>query len=330
MPKRQTQAEKDERKRAYLDRQQRAMLHSVFDELNEANTARLKRIDVDEWNEARDESLQTEIDDDDSSFFYVVNSQSWTAPQFVTLEFFGMNELVFANDVDFIGDGKTGRLVVNRRNWRTVFDEMTRVQKLVHLAKRYAVDETATVKAAIQRMTRRAYEAELTIQASHVACNRQGHLTNEFIMADLETDARDSSENITNTYNYDLAIAIQKISQQNRFANRHYYAKYLGIWETARDHWKIPQIQQYETGKARAQAMKDFYERNRDIIGIAALLPKTAVCPICQGWIARGTVPIRVAMNNPPPYHIGCPHRWHTTPDRVAKEACRDLWMGGD
>lgn len=327
MPKRLTQVEKDQRKRSRLDRQQREMLHIIFDSLNAENTDRLLHIDKGEFDEAIEESLQVESDDDDSPLFYVVNQGSWTAARFVSITFFGENEIVLANDVDCQA---CGCLVVNRRNWHEQFDEMTRVQKLVHLAKRYAIDEIATVKAALMRLQRRAYEAEITIQAQHAGCDRQGHLTNEFIMSDLELSARDNSEDIANTYNYDLAIAIQKLSHQNPRGNRHYYAFHLGVWEVARDEWKVKQIQQFESNTARALAMKHFSQRNRDIMGTAKLVPKKAVCPICIGWVERGVVPLRVAVNNPPPYHVNCPHRWHTVLDKIPAELCRELWIGGD
>ncbi len=327
MPKRLTQVEKDQRKRASFDRKAREALHATFDEINEENTERLKHIDPDTWNKAVEESLQTETDDKPQPVFYVVNHDSWISFPFVHLEFIARNIIVLAGDMDCSADG---HIVVNRRNWREQLENMTPVQKLVHLAKRYAIDEIATIKAMIQRLDRRAYEGELTIQASHVGCDRQGHLTNEFVLADIDLRARDASEDIANTYNYDLAIAIQKISQMNPRGNRFYYAKHLGIWEQQRDTWKVPQIQQHENGLARAQAQKDFYRRNRDILGTATLRPKKAVCPICIGWVKRGVVPIRVAVNNPPPYHVNCPHYWYTRPDRVAKSECASLWMGGD
>ena len=78
---------------------------------------------------------------------------------------------------------------------------------------------------------------------------------------------------------------------------------------------------------ARAMAQQDFYQHNGQM-GSAKLEPRTAVCPICQGWIARGIVPLRVALNNPPPYHPNCPHIFDIRPNKVASEDCPNLWMG--
>ena len=63
-------------------------------------------------------------------------------------------------------------------------------------------------------------------------------------------------------------------------------------------------------------------------MGYAVLEPRTAVCPVCQGWIERGEVPLRVAMNHPPPYHFRCPHLFVTYPELVAQDDCPLLWMG--
>ena len=80
-------------------------------------------------------------------------------------------------------------------------------------------------------------------------------------------------------------------------------------------------------GKNISQVTK-LYKQNGDLMGTARLEPRTAVCPVCQGWIARGSVPVRVALNNPSPFHPSCPHSWDITPKRVAKSECSLLWMG--
>jgi hypothetical protein len=58
-------------------------------------------------------------------------------------------------------------------------------------------------------------------------------------------------------------------------------------------------------GTARAMAQQDFYMFN-DVEGFAVLLPRLAKCPICQGWVNRGKVPLAEAQLNPPPYHVRC------------------------
>lgn len=323
--KRRTQAEKDAATRAYLDRKQRIAARSVFDELNEDGESRLKRIDAGDWKDAVDESLQQEYSLDDIRMLVICDQNTITWYSMISLDDMALHDMAFYHDIKIVN----GHYVnASRAKWQAVVDNMTKVQKMVHLAKRYAIDEIATIKAMLLRMYRRAYEAELTIQARHVGCDKQGSLTNENILADLDTQARDASEDIANTYNYDLALAIGKISSENRYANRHYYAKHLRAWEQARNTWKIPQVQRHEANSARSTAMGVFYERNQPLLGIAELWPKRAVCPVCQGWINRGVVVLRIALHSPPPYHVGCPHLWHTRPNKIARELCKDLWVG--
>jgi hypothetical protein len=110
-------------------------------------------------------------------------------------------------------------------------------------------------------------------------------------------------------------------------ANRYHYVSYLKVWAIERAKWKEKQIMQYTVNSARSKAQADFYHNNNGF-GVAVLRPIKAVCPVCGGWIARGEVPLRVANNNPPPYHPGCPHLFVVYPEKVAKDECPLLWMG--
>lgn len=214
------------------------------------------------------------------------------------------------------------------RDWRAVVDGMTDVQKLVHLAARWdAFDEEAT-RGSLLRAMRRHYDDELTIQAGRIGCpGRRGQVRNGPILTELNNVCIGHAASIVNTYNYDLAIAIRHIGVETPTANRHVYASRLQAWEAARAKWKGPQIEMMTDGFARSKAQQDFYDYNGHG-GTATLEPRIAVCPICQGWIDRGEVPLRVAENEPPPYHVACPHIWVTRPDQWAKENCPLLWMG--
>jgi len=214
------------------------------------------------------------------------------------------------------------------RDWQSVVEGMTNVQRLVHLAMRRDPIDEENIRVELLRSRRLAYENELELQARRVGCpNRKANLRNNPILSGLNFDSVEDARSIVNTYNYDLAIAILHIGAEYPTANRYTYAKHLQTWETERSRWKNPQIVQHTTGSARSKAQQDFYDHN-GAMGTAVLWPKEAVCPICIGWIERGEVPLRVAQNNPPPYHPNCPHLWSTNPDKVAKEDCPLLWMG--
>ena len=214
------------------------------------------------------------------------------------------------------------------RDWGVVVENLPDVGRLVHLAMRLDSFAEDQIRGQLTQMRRRFYEQELTIQARRVGCpGRSGLLRNGPLLSELnEMSIRDATS-IVNTYNYDLAAAIAAIRSETPSANRHVYASRLQGWEAQRNQWKSAQINQYAEGTARSLAQAHFVEFNR-IEGYAVLQPTSAVCPVCQGWIKRGKVPMKVAMNNPPPYHPNCPHSWALRPDKAPDEECRLLWMG--
>jgi len=201
------------------------------------------------------------------------------------------------------------------------------VQKLVHLAMRLGEDEVERWRVALLRQLRDEYVHELEMMAERVGCKRRAHLGEGPILAMLNEQASEWAKGIVNTYNYDLAQAIVAISKQTPTANRHVYAARLRAWEQAREKWKLPQIAAYTSGWARARAQEDF-RRYNGVMGSAELVPKSAVCPVCQAIIARGRIPLRVALNDSPPYHPNCPHRWSIFADKITEQECALLWMG--
>ena len=191
-------------------------------------------------------------------------------------------------------------------DWESVIGDSPDVVKLVHLAMRYdSVDEDAW-RVELLKARRSAYEDELTIQAGRSGCTgRIGRLTNNTILSEINKTCVRDAKSICNTYNYDMLAAATKIRAEIPTANRNVYAKRLADWKASRDGWKANQIAQYTLGTARAQAQQDFHNFNV-MNGYAVLRPVEAVCPVCQGWVNRGRVPLTVATGNPPPYHPSC------------------------
>lgn len=214
------------------------------------------------------------------------------------------------------------------RDWEALVAELTDVQKLVHLAMRMTPFDADRIRGELLAVRRDAYVDELTIMASQVGCpGRRGRLSGGPSLTELSEASQADGESIVNTYNWDLAVAIDAIHEENPRANRNTYARRLQEWDAKRGEWKAPQIEQYAEGQGRALAQSDFVQFN-DALGLAVLEPGAAVCPVCQGWINRGEVPLHEATNNPPPYHVNCPHVWQITPKRVPQSECPNLWMG--
>lgn len=226
---------------------------------------------------------------------------------------------------------KERKLLGKRLNWQVEMldTEFSDSMRLVHLAGRMDSVGSEDVRKELLQQRINAYEDELTLQAARVGCGARAGLLNDGVtLSRLHTASASDSESIANTYNYDLARAIKQIKLDVPRANRHTYAKRLGQWETTRREVKSKQITENTVGTARALAQSDFYTFNL-VEGVAILEPGGAVCPICQGWINRGEVPIAEAKLNPPPYHINCPHFFVTMPNRIAPGECDNLWMGG-
>lgn len=216
------------------------------------------------------------------------------------------------------------------REWQPVVDGMSKIQKLVHLSVRQDGYDVDRIRSELLRERRRYYEAELTAQAARVGCPGQvGRLTNGHILSLLNEASQQDALSIVNTYNYDLAIAVNHIRVETPTANRYVYAKRLRAWESKRGAWKNDQIATFTEMSARSLAQQHFYQYNSNL-GTARLQPTKAVCPVCQGWVNRGEVPIYVATANPGPWHPNCPHTWLTTPGRVSPEQCPMLWVGGE
>jgi hypothetical protein len=213
-------------------------------------------------------------------------------------------------------------------DWLAIVAAMLLLYQLIHQAVQQKEEFIVLLQIELLSERNRFYEDELTAQAARVGCpNRRGHLTNQAIIDQLSELSRRDAESIANTYNRDLAAAIARIGKDAPGASKAEFRQRLEAWESKRASWKNPQIALYTEMSARSLAQQHFYERNH-ITGTAVLRPERAVCPVCIGWVLRGPVPLEEAENNPPPYHVGCPHYFLTTPDRVAPERCAELWMG--
>jgi len=219
---------------------------------------------------------------------------------------------------------------------QAIISQATFTQRLVYSVAKWRTAKISRLQSELLSVRTKAYNDELSIQAQHVGCpGRVGRLTNGNIVDTLTADSRRDAESVANTFNYFLAVEIVRTGETPTGVVKRLlpvlripsYVRSIRSWAAGYWSFKTPQITQMAENSARAKAQQDFYQFNGQF-GTAKLEPRTAVCPICQGWIDRGIVPLRVALNNPPPYHPGCPHYWDTRPAKVAKEDCPLLWMG--
>ena len=192
-------------------------------------------------------------------------------------------------------------------DYNDFMDRMSDIMRMLHLAARMDTVDIEEWRGRLLRKRRDAYEQELTIQAAKVGCfGRAGRLGEGDILSSLNDQSHRDAASIANTFNYFLASAIVNIRAEVPTANRRVYAARIAEWERRYWAWKQPDIDMMTAQTARASAQGDFYQINSMMLGSAKLEPRTAVCPVCRGWVKRGLVPLRVALQNPPPYHNNC------------------------
>ena len=215
------------------------------------------------------------------------------------------------------------------RNWRFLIDDLPDVQKLVHLAMRQDRTDIQNIRSSLVKARRREYENTLNGLAKEAGCERSAMVSEGEILNEINALSKRDAESMTNTYNYDLGIAIIAIAKKTPTANRHVYAHRLSTWDTNRSEWKNAQVATNTVLTSKALAQRDFARFNTNIEGTAILVgPFPAAEPICEGWHRRGQVSIAVANANPSPFHPNCPHFWEQRIKKLGRDDCNDLWMG--
>lgn len=206
-------------------------------------------------------------------------------------------------DAQFAGEAD----IAEAQPWQILVNQLTPVGQIAHGAAMADDTSEQVTRGELTAERARNYEKELKRQARRVGCDQyRGQLSIGPEWVELDQRSVDDARSITNTYNRDLARKITQTRQETPRANRNTYAKRIRDWSKERDAWKDKDIRTQTANSARAQAQRDFYQKNGITEGHAVLRPRTAVCKICLGWIARGEVPVNVATSDAPPYHNFC------------------------
>lgn len=208
---------------------------------------------------------------------------------------------------------------------KPTIDDLSNVQRLVHLGMRADSVYVDAIRADLTRARLRAYNDEIGIQARRAGCSGQGTLTSGPVLTELDSLSKEDAAAYARQYNDDLTKAIIKIGTDTPRANRNVYAAKLTAWEGERSQSKASLLAQWTENTARILAQEHFV-KNNNLDGFAHLEPTEASCDVCQGWVNRGIVPLKVALNNPGVWHYGCPHLWVTEPEKV--DDCTELWTG--
>lgn len=273
-----------------------------------------------------DQRLQAALKEQEKSFFN----------QPAEPNFFGKTKIEkeFSDDKDdMLADYEAGLLPPSARTgyqkaagpiWQEMVAGFSKVMAIVHLAMRMNEVDIESLYDEMYKARKAEFDDAVSDYLAQMDCGGKAYLKAGPEMKLMKAQSRLESEGIADTYNRDLAKAIQKIKDTVPSANRYTYVSQLRAWEAARRIWKMTQISLHTIMTSRDQALKAFSDRN-NLAPTVELYPKKAAEPICQGWINRGIVSYRVAKNNPSPYHVGCLHYWRP---KFVKGDCDNLWIG--
>ncbi len=203
------------------------------------------------------------------------------------------------------------------------------VQRLVHLAYRKTEDDVKTIYKALFAQGREAYRNAIIAMAEQLGCTGiKRYQLEPMILSQLSDMYREHAVAIVATYNYDLAHALQTIREQNKFANRHYYAKFLEDWDRNRGDWKNKQIANVTLGWAQNKAVSDFAKFNSlDGVGVFLGPDDSLTCPVCQDLLHNSPYSLDQIQYIECPVHPNCRHQKKIQlADREIN--CDDLWLG--
>lgn len=168
----------------------------------------------------------------------------------------------------------------------------------------------------------------------------------------VEEEAEASAESIVNTYNHDLARAINSIGEEaegagpdgedleeptvseykRRLFGNSRFALFVGAaWFAVRSAWKKVQIAMTEAAKSINLGINLFYRNSPEIDPMAFLVPFDAVCPICIAGVEGNPWPSmsELIAAGPWPAHNNCVH--FPAPADEAEPVDADwIWTGED
>jgi hypothetical protein len=219
-----------------------------------------------------------------------------------------------------------------QRNWRSVVDKMTNIQKKMHLAMRLTNENQKAAYQSLLDSNRMTYEIALRNEVMAVGCGDPGrvYLREGAELKNIAQRAEFSSKSIVNTYNYDLAQAIVAVGKDAPRANRYVYAYRLSQWERERSPRKNLEIGDTEKSWS-INAAKEAFHRYNAIAARAEVVPYPTVCQECGAYVAGNPYESMSELYRQCalPAHPHCPHYGAAIMDaKLSREECQDLWIG--
>ena len=211
------------------------------------------------------------------------------------------------------------------RDKGTVVEDLSDVGRLVYLMFQKTAEDVAALADVLFQEGRRTAEEALLQEAHAIGCGiLQVRLGEGELLSWVRERADWAAQTICDTYNRDLAFAIEAVIAQYPKANRWVIAYHLRDWEAGRQSWKADQIATTEAFVTANEAKMEFYGMNA-ITEPKAWFGYSLICEQCQAIAAQNPYKLRDAQAIGLP-HVGCLDQWHIEPGEMVE--CSELWLG--
>ena len=227
----------------------------------------------------------------------------------------------------------TEQVALREGDWHGLVNQMTPVQRLVHLAWRQVDADIKQWRDQLFGVVREAYAETIRQEIAAIGCPPPARVVvrEGAELRAIAQHAQKIAEGVVNTFNYDLAAEILSIGEDYKQANRNVYTSRLYKWESARAKYKYAQISGTETSWGINSAKEAFHSYNAALRAQAEVVPKDTKCPICAGYVARNPYRSMADLYRQCqlPAHPNCPHHGVAIMDRaLSRDECRELWKG--
>ena len=211
------------------------------------------------------------------------------------------------------------------RDTDTVVEDLSDVGRLVYLMFQKTAADVELLADRLFQEGRRTAEEALLQEAHAIGCGVLSvHLPEGELLSSVRERADWAAQTIYDTYNRDLAFAIEAIIAEHPRANRWVIAYNLRDWEASRQSWKEDQIKTTEAFDVGHHARFEFYRLNA-ITEPRAWFGYSLICEQCQAIAAKNPYKLRDAQAIGLP-HVGCLDQWHIEPGEMVE--CSELWLG--
>lgn len=202
----------------------------------------------------------------------------------------------------------------------------TRLSKTVALLYRMTDEDTEKLYNELLEARKRSWVSALQTVVQEHGCRQSANAPRLGDLEYLKSISRQDAKSITNTYNFDVEVQIERIFEQTRTANRFVFFKRLEEWNAKRNGWKLAQISLNTDVTTTAYARQQFYANNGLRGGRWIFTGPSPTCEKCVRLFAAGVVDQAFVDKHPNPQHILCPHQW--TPVKSKKLDCTEVWLG--